>query len=272
LETIRIEREIITKDLVSPQLSWIFDVGKLYHSLYRDWYLGPRGVYLGRWKCIACGWTTDGSGDHSELLEDGTPTKSFFPDDSWPTRTPMRLVEMPEKCGGCGAQRRDKDYTASGREVPGEHPVIVYDEWMMVNEELKIRAKSDGVRRRMYDGVLVGQELKSISEKGFGWRLKYGAKPEHKTQSMVCTWLSGLKIGEVVYLNKGGWKSPEDFIFPVAVPFDEKYMEGTVFHPVRTLRDCVEKGVLAPRLCASENVERAKECGLKDLCFEETNG
>lgn len=271
-ETIRALHGVHLTDDVKPELSFIFDVGKLYHHLYRDWYLGPRGVYVGKWRCLACGWTTDGDGDDVEL-RDGVPIKSFCPPGSYPNKRPLRMVPMPEKCGECGAPRFREDFTANGRKVEGEHSLIVFDEWLMVNDEYGIRSKSDGWRRSIVTGEVFNQEIKSISTFGFGKVQKEGTnfKPEHKTQSMVTTWMAGLKRGEVVYINKGGYKSPTDFIHTCLVEVDMGYLEANVFRPVNLMRAHLRAGTLAPRLsaCASQKVPRAKECSMADICFKE---
>jgi hypothetical protein len=271
-ETMRAEKQIITYDEVRPELQWIFDVGKLYHSLYRDWYMGPRGVYYGRWKCLACGWNTDGEGDDSELTAAGTPTSSFLPEGPFPNKRPIRMVPMPEQCGGCGGPRRGKDTTVSGRVVEDDHPLIVFDEWPMVNEEFGIHAKSDGWRMVLALRKLRNQEVKSISFKGYQTAQKQGAQPKHKTQGMICTWMSGMDTGEIVYLCKAAWMKPEDFVLPVVIPLDMEWMETYVFNPITTMRKHLKAGTVAPRICASEHDARAKECDLGVICFQEKNG
>jgi len=271
METIRALHDVHLSDEIGGELQFIFDVGKLYHHLYRDWYLGPKGVYLGKWRCLACEWTTDGNGTDDEL-DGGVPTRSFCPSGSYPNKRPLRMVPMPDKCPGCGAPRFRDDFTASGRAVEGEHSVIVFDEWMMVNEEHKIRAKSDGWRRSIVTGEVFNQEIKSISAFGFGKVQKTGMdwKPEHKTQSMVVTWMAGLKKGEVIYMNKAGWKSPQDIIHTCLVELDRDYIDGNVLKPIKIMRDNLRAGTLAPKLsaCASKSVPRAKRCPMADLCFK----
>jgi len=272
-ETMRAERQLIVYDTVSPELQWIFDVGKLYHSLYRNWYMGPRGVYYGRWKCVVCGWNTDGEGIDEELDENGKPLKSFLPEGFFPNKRPIRMVPMPEQCAACGALRKGKDHTVSGREVEDEHPLIVFDEWPMVNEQYGIHAKSDGWRMVLALRKMRNQEVKSISRFGFGKVKSMGMdwKPEHKTQSMICTWMSGMDVGEVVYLNKAGWEHPDDCIHPVVIPLDMAWMETHVFLPILTMRKHLKAGTVAPRICESEHVPRAKECDLGVVCFQEKN-
>jgi len=273
LETLRIKYELPKDESVNPELSWIFDVGKLYHTMYRCWYLGPRGVYLGKWRCIRCGWDSDGEGGPDELGPGGVPLKSYCPPPSHPSKKPIRMVPMPEKCPECGAPRFAPDWTASGREVDGEHNLIVFDEWMMVNEEYGIRAKSDGNRRSIVTGKVIGQELKSISAYGFSQVKKKGMghKPEHKTQAMVTAWMAGLDAVEVVYLNKAGWKEPGEIVHPVLVKVDMDYLDSYVFTPVRTMRKHISDGTVAPPLtaCASRRVAKVKDCDFADVCFEE---
>jgi hypothetical protein len=268
-ETIRADKDIYTMDVVRPELQWIFDVGKLYHSLYRDCYMGPRGVFYGKWKCAACNWNTDGLGTDDELDSNGRPLKSFLPEGFFPNPRPLRLVSMPHKCGECGASRRGIDYTVSGREVEDDNPLIVFDEWLMVNEEYGLRAKSDGWRMVQANRTMRNQEVKSISPTGFKYVKRHGAKPEHKTQSMICTWMSGMKIGEVVYLCKAAWEYPDDFIYPAVVKLDMEWMNRHVFEPVMTMRECLATGRLASRICKTEHDKMAKECDLKVVCFKE---
>jgi len=273
LETLRTKYGLGRDESVSPELSWIFDVGKLYHTMYRCWYLGPRGVYMGKWRCIRCGWDTDGDGTADELGPGGVPIKSYCPPPSHPSKKPIRLVSMPEECPECGARRSAPDWTASGREVDGEHNLIVFDEWLMVNEELKIRAKSDGNRRSIVTGKIIGQELKSISAFGFSKvkSMGMGWKPEHKTQAMVTAWMAGLDAVEVVYMNKAGWKEPGEIVHPVLVKVDMEYLDAHVFTPVKMLRKHLAEGTVAPPLteCPSRKVTRVKECDYADQCFAE---
>lgn len=267
-ETLRAEHQITVYDEVPGTLQWVFNVGKLYHSMYRNWYLGPRGMYYGRWRCLRCGWNTDGDGTDDELGENGDPTMSFLPDGPFPNQRPIRMVPMPEVCGGCGAPRMDTDYTVSGRVVDGDQSIIAFEEWPMVNEEFGIHAKSDGWRRTVSGMKLVNQEIKSCSWTAYQKVRREGAQDKHKTQSQICTWMSGMDEGEVVYLNKGAWKDPDDFVLVVSVPLDMAWLDTYVFKPITVMRDCLKSGTLAPRICASTTMPRAKECELSELCFE----
>lgn len=274
-ETLRAAHGITVYDDVSPQLGWIFNVGKLYHSYYRDWLMGPRGIYYGKWRCLVCGWTTDGDGTDDEIGPKGVPLKSFMPPPPHPSQRAVRMVSMPRECGGCGAPRRGTAHTVSGREVPDDHPLIVFDEWPMVNLEYGIHLMSDGWRLVMSTREMRNQEIKSISWSGYQEVKKKGieiAKPQHVTQSMLCTWASGMREGEVLYLNKSAWKEPADFVHACVVPLKMPWLEANAFGPIRAMREHLAAGTVAPRVCIYTNVERAQKCELRDLCFKEPNG
>jgi len=273
METLRVKHGVTLTDTIRPELDFIFKVGDLYHHAYRNWMLGPRGVYVGRWKCIVCGWNTDGEGTDEEIAPDGTPLKSFCPPAPHPSRRPFRMVPMPEECPECGAKRVAPTQTWSGRWVESKDNMIVFDEWQLFNEEYGVRCKGDGWRRSILTGETLAQEIKSISPNGFNRVKRYGVrkeKPQHVTQLQIVLWLSGTKRGELVYLNKSGWRSPDDFVHPVLVEYDPMWLKAHVWKPIRELRDNLEAGTVAPRnICASANSPRAKDCPLVKMCFKE---
>lgn len=264
-EILRAEHDITITKNVSPELSVIFDIGDLYHHFYRNWHFGPSGLFLGSWKCLVCEETTDG-----DEVVDGVPIKSFLPGGSFPSNRPLRLIQMPQKCPHCGTKRFASTRTANRRIVDSKNNLIVFNEWLLENHEFYIRAYPDGWERDRYSDEIFTNELKSISQYGFNQIIKDNKpKPEHKTQCMVCCWMSGYKDGYIVYLNKAAYKDPDHFVFKAKVSVDEVWMEANVWKPITILRKHLKHGTMAERICIHKNTPRAAECDLVNLCFKE---
>jgi hypothetical protein len=248
----------------NAQLRWILDQGTMIHHLYRDWYLGPIGNYLGSWLCIPCGKNTDGD----EVGSDGYPVKSMLPKGSMPETGRPRVIPMPKQCPNCGGDRATWDGTR----------LIVFHEWLLCNEEHRIRGKQDGFR--LDGGEVIGQEAKSISPNGFRKRRTDGPYVKDKTQAMTYLWLSGMKRGEIVYLNKSGWKKPDkdgnvdprEFVLSFPIEYSKAWMESYVWGPVSKARKAIKAGTLPKRICAKPGVPRTVDCPMVELCFKEADG
>jgi len=287
-ETLRAVHEITIQDTTTGVMQWTFDVGNAYHDMYREHYMGPRGAYLGRWRCLRCGWNTDQGvekpldwGEHGIPQPAKAPLKptSYMPEGDFPSEEHILLAKMPERCPNCGGKRAFPDWTASGREVDGHQRAIVYHEWLLTNEEYRVRVMPDGWRQSLSTEKILFQELKSISPNGYKKIKSSGAaKPEHVVQTQAGLWLSGWDIGEIVYFCKApiwrfpdGWK-PEDFFHQVVVRYDEGTLEATVWGPVTEMREALKAGTVTKRICVNTEVPRAKDCDLCQLCFKEPNG
>ena len=258
LETLCARDNIVRDDVIDPMLRWRFDVGTLTHHLYRDWYLGPLGMYRGRWKCLKCGWNTDGD----ELDKDGMPMKSMNPGPPHPAKRGFRLVRMPELCGRCGAGRDDEDGSK----------IIVFSEWDLVNHEYGITGHTDGWRFDPDKKEILLQEIKSADQSSFAYTSINGPYYYTKKQISTYMWLTGFKRGEVVYLNKGaksqsGKNDYDCLIKAHLVEFDFAWFKASVLDKIVDMRKCLKSGVLADRNCTTIDSQSAKWCKYKDLCF-----
>lgn len=287
-ETLRAAHDITVMDKIAGTLQWTFDVGDFYHAMYRDMYLGPMGAYVGRWRCLVCGWNSDqpvenpiAHGVHGTPTPAKGPLKplSIMPEGDHPHQEHILLAKMPESCPACGHARAFPDWTASGREVQGSNRAIVFHEWMLTNEEFRVRLKPDGWRQSLATDKIVFQELKSISPNGYKKIKQNGAaKPEHVVQTQAGLWLTRWDVGEVVYFCKApiwkfphGW-TPDDFMHAVVVKHDEGTLEATVWQPITKMREALKAGTVTGRICANAKVPRATDCDLCELCFKEPDG
>lgn len=259
LETLCAKHDIVRKREIKPDLRWTFDVGTLTHHLYRDWYLGPAGMYRGSWKCLRCGWNTDGT----RVDERGYPLQSFCPFPPHPSRKSIRLVKMPESCGGCGAPREDRE----------GYKTIVFREWQLRNDEYGISGHTDGWRFDTNRRELLLQEIKSAAPSSFAYTSLNGPYPENKRQFQMYLWLTGFKAGEIVYINKAGKNDKGDpwdgFVKTHFLRFDRPWFKAAVLDQIKLLRECLQKGIVAEGHCSSPASKRARWCQHKELCFKE---
>jgi len=242
-EALAARYEIVRIDKVHPMLQITFDIGHMFHRLYRDWYYGPMGLWQGAWRCIRCGWDTDAAG----LSEAPVRKKSSG-----------KLAVMPRECPSCG-----------GRGFPdgsGEDGFITFKEWQVVNDELGISGHPDGwyaamgYKRRMVD-------LKSHGANRFSARntLRKG----HDIQVWIYQEACGDELGAVWYMNKSPWGDYSNFIRPVDVPFNVKGFDMYVRRPVEELRNALNGGKVPDRTCVTKDCPRALDCQLVDICFGE---
>ncbi len=259
LETLCAKHGIIRTRTIGPDLQWKFDVGTLTHHLYRDWYLGPHGMYLGRWKCLRCGWDTDKSMNNE--------TRSFKPNGSLPGEGVFNLVKMPIVCEKCGHGREDGEGSKT----------IVFSEWDLQNDEYGITGHTDGWRFCPESNEVILQEIKSADPSSFAYTTINGPHPYTLKQIQVYMWMTGIKRGEVIYINKAG-KDPKGkhgmsihhgFFVPHIIDYDEDWLRYNVLNNVKYLRDCLRKGNVAERQCSNINSQFAKMCNYKELCFKE---
>ena len=231
------------------------DLGEILHHQYRDWYYGPRGKYLGAWLCLVCGKTT-----HEEVrTEEGIVYYS-------PIKPPgIKLLKMPESCPHCSAPRA----IPVGRPADGPKVrLIIYHELEFRNKKYRIYSHPDGWRVDLVDEIrIILQELKSASPNWYRKMGNTGPTKEAITQLMIGMWLSGTKEGEVVYMNKSGWKKPSEYYQYHRYKLSRKRIDRDVIEPVLATREGLKTGKVPVGICRSIEEERAKGCKVADLCF-----
>jgi hypothetical protein len=233
--------DFLREEHIPPSLQITFDIGDIFHNLYRDLYFGPMGEWQGAWKCLHCGWDTDEAG-WSEPPVLG--------------KTPGVLSKMPVKCGGCGAPFVTFD---DKEDVYG-----TFKEWYIADERHFIHGHPDGWNVVLGKPRVLG-DLKSQSANSFPSRRS--VESPHKVQILSYMHMSEDKHGALWYLNKSPWGDSPSFLRDFEVEYDRDLFMKLVAQPMEKLQDGLAGGSLPERVCASRVCPRAKDCQLADICF-----
>ena len=247
-EILASRHEIIREEHLQQTLQITFDIGNVFHDLFREEYFGPMGEWGGAWECLHCGWDTDDAGVSEQPQIRGGIAR------------PGRPVRLPFRCGGCGAPfirppHFEGDITLYGR----------FKEWLIKDEQLCLDGHPDGWSmlplrsRRVVD-------LKSQSASGFPNRL--APEPEHVLQVTGYEHLCGDKEGAVWYVNKSPWGDSPSFLRDFEVLFDLSFFKKNVVKQCELLQNGLAGGSLPERTCVSKDFPRARKCQLVDFCFE----
>jgi len=239
--------EIIRQKHIRQGLQITFDIGDIFHRLYREYYFGPMQEWAGAWECLYCGWDTDKVG----LSVAPTCTNGIAKQG--------KVARMPLTCGGCGAPFISEDGS------PSEASYVRFKEWHIEDKVICLDGHPDGwsiipaSARRVTD-------LKSQTSNTFAGRRS--AEPEHVAQVMGYMHLCGDKIGSVWYLNKSPWGDSPSFLRDFDFTFDRKIFRKLVVEPLNVLQNSLAGGSLPERGCVTRDCPRANECQLADICFE----
>jgi len=226
-----------------------FDIGNLFHNLYRDFYFGPMGEWAGAWKCLRCDWDTDKAGLSSPPTFKAKLT------------SPGKLAKMPEVCGGCGAP-----FILPPNEDDNMQLYGTFKEWYIEDRNIGLHGHPDGWSLR-HGSSRVLVDLKSHGANRFSSRrtLREG----HDLQIWAYQHMCGDDSAEVWYMNKSPWGDSLSFLRDIAPKFDRKKFEMFVVKPLEKLMNGLAGGALPERDCISLDCPRAKECQLVDVCFEQ---
>lgn len=270
-EVLASKHDIIRIDKPDPSLAITFDIGDMFHDLYRGLYYGPMGEWRGAWECKRCGWDTDKAG------------LSHPPEKGQYKVKPPKLAAMPSKCPACGARSPRRcprcgewfattclgcGYAESALEAEYDYRLIGFKEWHVEDPEVGIKGHPDGwgvrggTKTRLVD-------IKSISPNGFK-RMSRTPLEGHAEQVwgyQHCCGHTDL-CGTVLYANKSPWGDHTEFVREIKVKsFDKKTFDQVVRRPVEEVRNGLSGGPLPERFCVSQDCARANECQIADVCF-----
>ena len=267
-ETIRAKHKIDDYFNIDGSIGFAMMLGEAIHEKYR-FNMGVNGRYVGSWKCVKCGSTTDDDLSSESVMK--------LPDDRGDkSRRDLEIKMMPLKCDSCksGHIVQDKESFLDGRgkgkldKSLGGYPSIIFNEWSLYNDEFKIRGHWDGAR--LDSGDVIVQEIKSCSGSFFKKVSKIGGYDPHITQLLTEMWLLGLKKGELTYINKSGWGDPRSYIKRFPFDLTMSYMERNVFKPVMELRRCLADEVVSDYgVCSNSMDEKSKDCIVRNFCFSD---
>jgi hypothetical protein len=234
--------DFLREEHLPPGLQITFDIGDVFHDLYRDLYFGPMGEWVGAWKCLHCGWDTDKGGMSAPPIIG---------------KTPGVMAQMPVKCKGCGAPffSLDDEVQTYG----------TFKEWLVEDRLHLIHGHPDGWhvalgrKRRLTD-------MKSQSANSFLGRRSI--EPPHKVQVISYLHMCEDKEGAVWYLNKSPWGDSPSFLRDFDVDYDKDQFRKLVAVPMEKLQDGLAGGALPERTCPSIECPRAKDCQLSEICFD----
>lgn len=210
------------------------DVGAACHKWWQNEYLGPDGILMGDWECLGCG--------------------------NW-----VKMSLLPrEKC-------------ACGR---GEYE---FREIRVFDEATQICGSTDGILL-FQDGKWVF-DLKTSNED----TMRQLREPYvgHVWQINIYMHLLGVRRGLLVYFDpacrfwrdamaKAEGEGPESLpILEFVVEYDRKWWEksmekvGEAKRILEELKEGKWSGVLPKRICENPEAWRAKDCGVRGICFDE---
>lgn len=275
-ETLRAEHDIDDYFNIDGSIGFSMMMGDMIHDGYR-FLLGSHGEYVGSWKCLSCGKTTDDykDGDLGKTSVTTLPHSDVRGDDS---DRDFHVCKMPEHCALCGSPRVSVTKETFGRwgdkkslESLDGNARIVFNEWKFYNSKYKVRGHWDGARYE--DGDVILQEIKSCSGGWFKKMGKMGGFDPHIKQLLVEMWLTGIHRGELVYVNKSGWGNVHNYLKIFPFDYNDDYMEKNVFYPLMHLRECLKKGIVSHyRICQSPDSDSATNCIMKNFCFDKNGG
>lgn len=107
-------------------------------------------------------------------------------------------------------------------------------------------------------------ELKSISESGFNWIKKRGAKDNHIKQLQLYMYLTGIRMGMLLYENKNTQEMKEFFI-----EYDEKIAQEVV-DQIIFVNKCVDENTLPPKEFDRTDFD-CRYCDFKNICWPVKN-
>jgi len=242
-EVLCAKENVIRRDVISPDLGMVFEMGHAIHWVMQNRILGPTGRLVGSWRCTWCG-EVYGS------FKDG-------------------MVTCPERCERCGA-------IAGGEPRPNGKPdksvkanAFFYEEQWVGDYKYKIGGHSDGFfvdgdpENYKKDDVVV-LEFKSASDKSF---YKYVSAPDfmHVIQCQCYMWLTGFRRAKIIYVNKA--KFGMDSIKQHDVKYDPETVTK-IQSAIKEIRAGIVGGPVPGRkACETDTCSRARGCKVSKTCF-----
>ena len=224
-------------DVANPDLKLAGDLGSAMHAVIQEAWGGPSGLIWGGWRCTKCA-SLHGC-DHNTGL---VTVKSSIP---MPTRC---------QCGGDPTERR-RPFTFV---EPG-----------VVSERLKVRGKIDGLLKLpSCEGEVF--DIKTTGALDRPWRdpvtkafvtLMDKPKDDHVVQVQWYMWLSGIRNGRLLYLDRGAKKFETAFVEHEVGPNDVA-MENRE-QQIRDLREAL--GTRVPPSCPTSGRGQYGDCACVEV-------
>jgi len=243
-EVLASKYDVIRAEIIPPSLHITYQIGHLFHDLYRDFYFGPGQEWVGAWECVRCGWNTDKAGLSK------CPGK----------RRKGKLATMPSECGGCGAPFIRQKGMSEQTRLCG-----TFMEWLVHDDKLGLHGHPDGWSRR----VDVPRVLVDLKSHGFtGFLTRKAIRDGHDLQVWAYQYMCGDRNGEVWYMNKSPWGDSSAFLRDIVVPYSKEQFRDLIRKPLDQMHDGIAGGKLPERKCVHPDSVNASVCQLVDVCFE----
>ncbi len=114
------------------------------------------------------------------------------------------------------------------------------------------------------DNDVIIVELKSINEKGFARVFRYGAKEEHILQLQLYMYLTGIRVGSLLYENKNNQQLLE-FI----IPYNDEIV-NKIINKIKNVNKHVDNETFPEKEFEKTDFE-CRYCDYKDICWPEAN-
>lgn len=219
------------RDIVSPDLSIIFAHGHGLHWALQNHVLSAAEVLVGQWRCLECAQLHGG-------VDKDTPKPQS-----------EEYVLRPAQCSRCG-QKGEESWQ--------------YVEQTFRNEEYRIQGHPDGFLKMPGISTIGVLEAKSVGGRT-ATEIKGMPKLEHVVQIHIYLWFTGLSWGKILYWDKAanGLSAYTEH----TIRRDEETIDN-IKRLIHSIWAGVGGGPLPSRICETVDDDLAKECPLRDRCFE----
>lgn len=231
-EAIRFTNKINVEKSFEPQTARIFKFGRQYELFLRDFYLGRKGVVIGKWSCLFCQYTPDSVGGDAR-----------YP--------------MPKLCDKCGSAEGLKRLKAGEEDVQ----FFRYVEEFRRDEPSCVGGSTDGFLYWNSDYAIL--EMKTINDNGFRKVKREGPQYSHVCQANAYMRLHGYKKAVIWYHNKNTCEEAAFWI-----EYDQQ-LAKSLFDRGYAYQEWHRGGPMPGRLCPNNTCEMASKCPVVGPCFSE---
>lgn len=213
-----------------PKVLFDMDAGTAIHEWFQDRVLGPMGLLEGEWECSRCGVVQTGKRPTAPCMQEIQILDLM--EDKW-VKTSCKATRM---------------------------------QWKFKEQHIELNLHGIKVTGRP-DGKLVvtkGRLLEIKSTEHEKFEAIEAPKDYHVFQASVYGAHLGYEEVVILYVDRNYWWNIKAFVVPVdpeAIKTVETYCET-----IRFLLDN-EDPLRAVGICTKRSATKAKECGVRDICF-----
>lgn len=146
-----------------------------------------------------------------------------------------------------------------------ESPTFLFHELHLKHPDLKIMGHPDGfLKLKGYNGYGV-VEFKTVGAAS-ATIVKKSPLPGHVVQVQLYMFMTGLKWAKILYWEKA--KDNLNGLHEYTIEYDQDLIDR-VLAELESIREGVRTGKLPDRICKTISCDRARECPMKNQCFDQ---